>query len=159
MDLRASSLKRMMSRQMISMPCSVSSQMALAAFSGLSNSTITRTLDPQCRCTDNVLTIWAASSASGSYNLHSHQWIGMEYMRGRKMEKKQVCFQRLLIPYPPPWEYFRHEHSEYITLCGCYRLLFLFGHLYLVGVRFGEDQTTKIIRTHVGLRLDYVFDF
>lgn len=70
--LLANSLKRIASGQIISMPSFMSSQIAFSCFSGFKSSTITRTVGPQWRCTDNALTTWAASSASGSYKvIHS----------------------------------------------------------------------------------------
>lgn len=64
--LRERSLKRMDSKQIISISLVASSQMALARLSGFSSSTITRKADPQCRCTASVRRICVASSASGS---------------------------------------------------------------------------------------------
>ena len=33
---------------------------------------------------------------------------------------------------------------------------FLLGHLYLIGVEFGEDQRTNNVKTHAQKRLDYI---
>ena len=42
---------------------------------------------------------------------------------------------------------------------GLKQLVFLIGPLYLIGMWFGEDQRTKIIRTLCFKRLDCVFKY
>lgn len=42
---------------------------------------------------------------------------------------------------------------------GVIHLFFLNGHLYFIGVWFGEDQNTNITSTHVSKKLDYAFKF
>ena len=39
-------------------------------------------------------------------------------------------------------------------VCGCYSITFLIGHIYLIGVWLGGDQSTKSIKRHVPKRLD-----
>ena len=46
-----------------------------------------------------------------------------------------------------------------IRYLGAIQLLFLFGHLYLIGVYFGKDKRTNFIKIHVQKRSDYILKF
>ena len=61
---------------------------------------------------------------------------------------------------PPSWHhgYLKPSWSTLLKVCvGRYSVVFLIGHLRLIGVSIDEDQRTNIIKTCVEKRLDYIF--
>ena len=54
---------------------------------------------------------------------------------------------------------FTYDVSKDVRYAGVIWLLFLFRHLYLIGVWLGEDRRTNTTKTHVYKRLDYDFKF